>query len=180
MALRKAQKQLEIHGTAELQAQVEQLSLSAEQAKEALASATAASSSKAASISADDELKRLKIASSMARVALTKAQKQLDTHGTEELQAQVEQLRVSAEQAQQALEAATRAPDAAKKPAKPELSATEQAIKKAKIETAMKRAALRKAERAEADAETLSALQAELSQAEQELDTLNQTEKADV
>ncbi len=180
VALRKAQKQLEIHGTAELQAQVEQLSLSAEQAKEALASATAASSSKAASISADDELKRLKIASSMARVALTKAQKQLDTHGTEELQAQVEQLRVSAEQAQQALEAATRAPDAAKKPAKPELSAAEQAIKKAKIETAMKRAALRKAERAEADAETLSALQAELSQAEQELDTLNQTEKADV
>ena len=180
VALRKAQKQLEIHGTAELQAQVEQLSLSAEQAKEALASATAASSSKAASISADDELKRLKIASSMARVALTKAQKQLDTHGTEELQAQVEQLRVSAEQAQQALEAATCAPDAAKKPAKPELSATEQAIKKAKIETAMKRAALRKAERAEADAETLSALQAELSQAEQELDTLNQTEKADV
>ena len=182
VALRKAQKQLDAHGTEELQTQVEQLSVSAEQAKKALADATAAPQ-KVASSSAEDELKRLKIASSMARVALTKAQKQLETHDTEELQAQVEQLRVSAEHAKQALDAATAAastPDVVEKPAKPEPSAAEQALKQAKIEAAMKRAALRKAERNEADAETLTALQAELTQAEQDLDKLNQTEEVGV
>lgn len=183
VALRKAQKQLDTHGTEELQAQVKQLGVSAEQAKQALAAATA-TPAKAASTPADDELKRLKIASSMARVALSKAQKQLDTHATEELQAQVEQLRASAEQAKHALDAATAAttsaPAVAKKPAKAEPSAAEQALKKAKIDVAMKRAALRKAERAEADAETLTALQAELSHAEQALDTLTQTEEVGV
>ncbi len=40
VALRKAQKQLDIHDTAELQAQVTQLRVSAEQAKLALEAAT--------------------------------------------------------------------------------------------------------------------------------------------
>lgn len=128
---------------------------------------------------AEDEVKRLKIAASMAQVALRKAEKQLELHNTEELQTQVEQLRISAEQAKQALAAATPAPvitdtAASTEPAqKPELSAAEQALKKAKIEVAMKRAALRKAERNEAEAATLAALQAELAQAEQSLAELN-------
>ena len=179
VALRKAQKQLDVHGTDELKAQVEQLTVGAAQAKQALAAATAAAP--APSKPADDDIKRLKIAASMAQVALRKAQKQLDTHGTDELKAQVEQLTVSAEQAKQALAAATAAapttdaPATTEKPAKPELSAAEQALKKAKIEMAMKRAALRKAERNEADADTLAALQAELTQAEHNLAELNQS-----
>ena len=179
VALRKAQKQLDVHGTDELKAQVEQLTVGAAQAKQALAAATAAAP--APSKPADDDIKRLKIAASMAQVALRKAQKQLDTHGTDELKTQVEQLTLSAEQAKQALAAATAAapttdaPATTEKPAKPELSAAEQALKKAKIEMAMKRAALRKAERNEADADTLAALQAELTQAEHNLAELNQS-----
>lgn len=179
VALRKAQKQLDVHGTDELKAQVEQLTVGAAQAKQALAAATAAAP--APSKPADDDIKRLKIAASMAQVALRKAQKQLDTHGTDELKTQVEQLTLSAEQAKQALAAATAAapttdaPATTEKPAKPELSAAEQALKKAKIEMAMKRAALRKAERNEADTDTLAALQAELTQAEHNLAELNQS-----
>ena len=172
VALRKAQKQLDVHDTDELKAQVKQLTVAAAQAKQALAAATAAP---APSKSTDDNLKRLKITASMAQVALRKAEKQLDTHGTDELKAQVEQLKESAAQAKQALAAATPAVETptTEKPAKPELSAAEQALKKAKIEVAMKRAALRKAERSEADADTLAALQAQLTQAEQGLAELN-------
>ena len=177
VALRKAQKQFEIHNTEELQSQIEQLHVAAEQAKQALEAATAVAA--VASPSADDEIKRLKIAASMAQVALRKAQKQLDTHNTPELQTQVEQLHIAAEHAKQALDnasaavATTDALAGAEKPVKPELSAAEQALKKAKIEVAMKRAALRKAERNEADADTLAALQTELTTAEQALAELN-------
>ncbi|NLD00929.1 MAG: electron transport complex subunit RsxC, partial [Gammaproteobacteria bacterium] len=67
---------------AERQARAERLAKSkAEQAKKA---AQAEASGDQASV-ADDELKRLKIAASMASVALRKAQKQFDTHGTDEL-----------------------------------------------------------------------------------------------
>ena len=186
VALRKAEKQLQSQNTEELQTQVSQLRKSAEQAKKALetAMATPPASSKAA----EDDLKRLKIAASMAQVTLRKAEKQLEIHGTEELQKQVDQLRIAADQAKQALAVATPSAPANKKTvssptekaAKPELSAAEQALKKAKIEFAMKRAALRKAERNEADADTLAALKAELTQAEQDLAKLNQSEKVGV
>lgn len=184
VTLRKAEKQLEVHNTEELQAQVEQLRKAAEQAKQALDKATA-KVAPAASKANEDTLKRLKIADSMARVTLRKAEKQLEIHGTDELKQQVAQLSTAAKQAKQALAAATAtaAPAVQPKPsktAKPEPSATEQALKKAKIDVAMKRAALRKAERSEADSETLTALQAELSQAEQGLAKLNQSEPADV
>lgn len=132
----------------------------------------------------EDEVKRLRIASSMANVALRKAQKQLEAHGTDELKAQVEQLKANAEKAQQALAAVMPAkkPAAAdaKKPAKPEPSATEQALNRAKITAAMKRAELRKAQRAEADADTLATLQGELAAAEKHLAQLNQTEDVGV
>lgn len=184
VALRKAEKQLETHNTEELQTQVEQLRKAAEQAKQALDKATA-KATPSADKAAEDTLKRLKIAASMAQVTLRKAEKQLEIHGTDELKQQVAQLSKAAEQAKQALAeaTATAAPAAQPKPsktAKPEPSAAEQALKKAKIAVAMKRAALRKAERSEADADTLSTLQAELSQAEQDLTKLNQSEPADV
>lgn len=183
VALRKAEKQLETHNTEELKIQIEQLRITAEQAKQALAAINAATPTPAPSKPADDDLKRLKIAASMAQVTLRKAEKQLATHHTEELQTQVEQLRVSAEQAKHALHAATAAAPVTaetsapvEKAAKPELSAAEHALKKAKIAVAMKRAALRKAERAEAAVEILAALQTELTQAEQSLAELNQSE----
>ncbi len=177
VALRKAQKQFDTHGTDELKAQIDQLSVAAAQAKAALDKASAATP--AAKPVTDDEIKRLKIAASMASVALRKAQKQLDEHGTDELKAQVEQLTANAAEAKQALDGAmtaapkTAAPATADTPTKPEPSPAELALKKAKIDVAMKRAALRKAERSEADAETLTALQAELTQAEQGLAKLN-------
>ncbi|MDY7220164.1 electron transport complex subunit RsxC [Denitrificimonas sp. JX-1] len=184
VALTKAQKQLEAHGTDELKAQVEQLSKAADEAKQALDKANEKATVSAPQQSSANEVKRLKIAASMARVALTKAQKQLEAHGTDELKAQVEQLSKAADEAKQALTAATARqaadPKPTEKPAKPEPSAAEQALKKAKIEAAMKRAALRKAERAQADASSITALQAELAEAEQHLAKLNQSETADV
>ena len=165
---------------AERQARAERLAKSkAEQAKKA---AQAAPTVEASQAQAEDELKRLKIAASMAQVALRKAEKQLDIHNTDELRAQVEQLREASAQAKQALDAASAASSTARAPvpteateatAKAEASPAEQALKKAKIEVAMKRAALRKAERNEADEATLTILQAELTQAEHNLAALN-------
>ncbi|MBM7060485.1 electron transport complex subunit RsxC [Pseudomonas sp. UL073] len=174
-----------------------------------------------------DEQKRLKIAASMAQVALSKAEKQFAVHATPVLQAQVEQLREAASAAQQALDAiqpaaaaippATGNDEAARKQAKirgamlrvqlkklesaagatpsaeqqaqleelrSELSALEaaavvaptlspaadhSALKRAKIELALKRAELKKAEQANAPAEELEPLRAALSAAEQAL-----------
>ncbi len=67
--------------------------------------------------STEDEIKRLKIAASMAQVALRKAEKQLQSQNTEELQTQVSQLRKSAEQAKKALETAMATPPASSKAA---------------------------------------------------------------
>lgn len=177
VALRKAEKQLDIHNTEELQSQVEQLRMAVEQAKQNLDAAKPAKTVNDGPT--DDDIKRLKIAASMAQVALRKAEKQFETHDTDELKVQVEQLREASAQAKQALDSATAesstvsAPATTEKAAKAEFSPAEQAQKKAKIEVAMKRAALRKAERNEADAATLTTLQAELTQAEQDLAALN-------
>jgi electron transport complex protein RnfC len=105
-----------------------------------------------------DELKKLKIAASMAQVALKKAEKQLASHDTAELQAQVTDLRSAAETAQQALDAALATNSvAAPAPTKP---ADDGALKKAKIDAAMLRAQLRKLEKLEApDAAQQSELQ---------------------
>ncbi len=89
-----------------------------------------------------DEQKRLKIEASLAQVALKKAEKQLAAHATEELQAQVAELRQAAEAAQRALAAAV--PPAAPQPA------GDEALKKAKIEAAMLRAQIRKLEKTDA------------------------------
>lgn len=105
-----------------------------------------------------DEQKRLKIEASLAQVALKKAEKQLATHTTAELQAQVAELRQAAEAAQRALAAAV--PPAAPQPA------GDEALKKAKIEAAMLRAQIRKLEKIEAPDDDQ---QAELARLRQQL-----------
>ncbi len=120
-----------------------------------------------------DQLKKLRIEASMARVALTKAEKQLAQHDTPELHAQVAQLKAAAEAAQKALAAAeSSAPasaPAAAKPAKPGKPVLSEEAKKAKIELAMARAALKKAERAEAPDDELAPLREAMTKAEQAL-----------
>jgi electron transport complex protein RnfC len=82
----------------------------------------------------------------MAQVALKKAEKQLATHATPELQSQVDALRSAAVAAQQALDSAMAA-----NPATPMLPvADDGALKKAKIDAAMLRAQVRKLEKLEA------------------------------
>ena len=158
--LRRAEEQKE----AERQARAAK----AAQAKAAQAQAapTAASSDTAAAkpASLSDEQKKLKIEASMAQVALKKAEKQLATHASPELQAQVDELRSAAASAQQALDSAMAAnpPAPAAAPA-----ADDGAVKKAKIDAAMLRAQVRKLEKLEApSAEQQSELQQLRSQLE--------------
>ncbi|MDH2243461.1 electron transport complex subunit RsxC [Pseudomonas sp. GD03909] len=114
--------------------------------------------------------KKLKIEASMAQVALKKAEKQLATHATAELEAQVADLRAAAEAAQRALDSAIQAdaiaPDVASAP-------DDEALKKAKIEAAMLKAQIRKLEKLEAPDDgqqtELARLRQQLSEAEQAL-----------
>jgi electron transport complex protein RnfB len=107
---------------------------------------------------ANDRQKRLKIEASMARVALSKAEKQLAARGTPELQAQVAELRSAAEAARAALLAAE---------APPAIGA-EQALRQAKIAYRSARDALREAENAAGD-DLRQRLQASLGAAERAL-----------
>ncbi|GGJ79872.1 RnfABCDGE type electron transport complex subunit B [Pseudomonas matsuisoli] len=123
----------------------------------------------AAEASADPaDLKRLKIEAAMARMALTKAEKQLAQHGTAALATQVESLRLASLAAQNALERASKAPT----------PADEVAIKKAKITAAMSRAQVSKAEKAFGEAPSpeqaaqLDALRQAAVAAQQTLDQL--------
>ena len=117
-----------------------------------------------------EEQKKLKIEASMAQVALKKAEKQLATHASPELEAQVAELRIAASAAQQALDAANAAAPAVEAASAP---SNDDALKKAKIEAAMLRAQLRKLEKREAPDDEqqaeLTRLQAQLAQAEQTL-----------
>ncbi len=154
---------------AERQARAERLARTKAAQEQAAAEQPAASSDGVAA----DELKKLKIAASMAKVALTKAEKQLAQHDTPELHAQVAQLKAAAEAARQALaEAESKAVPAAasaEKPAKADKPAVSESVKKAKIELAMAKAALKKAERAEAPDDELAPLRDALAGAEQAL-----------
>ncbi|WP_372239458.1 electron transport complex subunit RsxB [Pseudomonas sp. 2FE] len=115
---------------------------------------------KAAAGTLTDQQKRLKIEAAMAQVALSKAEKQLATHGTPALEAQVAELRAAAVAAQAALQAAS--------PAAP-ASADEAALKKAKIALAVRRTELKSAERNGVEETELMRLRAALSDAEQAL-----------
>ncbi len=115
---------------------------------------------KAAAGTLTDQQKRLKIEAAMAQVALSKAEKQLASHGTPALKAQVAELRTAAIKAQAALQAAnTAAP----------LHADGAALKKAKITLAVRRTELKSAERNGAEDAELARLRAALSDAEHRL-----------
>ena len=125
----------------------------AAKAKAAQAEAAASAPANPVADAAADVLKRLKIESSMAQVAVRKAEKQLASHDTAELQAQVAELKVAAAKALQTLEAAQASAPPTPPPApKPAVAAapTVDPLKKAKIEAAMLKAQLRKLEKVEA------------------------------
>ena len=168
--LRRAEEQKE----AERQARAAK----AAQAKAAQAQATpaAASSDVAAAkpTGLSDEQKKLKIEASMAQVALKKAEKQLVTHASPELQAQVDELRSAAAIAQQALDMAMAANPPAMAAATP--VADDGALKKAKIDAAMLRAQVRKLEKLESPSDEqqseLQQLRSQLEAAEKLLASL--------
>jgi electron transport complex protein RnfC len=166
--LRRAEEQKE----AERQARAER----AARAKAAQAEAPAASDASSAAPAAkpaglSDAQKKLKIEASMAQVALKKAEKQLASHATAEMQAQVDELRSAAAAAQQALDAATASAPAMNAPA-----VDDGALKKAKIDAAMLRAQVRKLEKLEAPTEEqhseLQQLRGQLEAAEKLLASL--------
>jgi electron transport complex protein RnfC len=120
-----------------------------------------------------DEQKKLKIEASMAQVALKKAEKQLATHASPELQTQVDALRSAAAIAQQALDSAM----ASNPPASAAAPAVDDgAVKKAKIDAAMLRAQVRKLEKLEAPSDEqqseLQQLRSQLEAAEKLLASL--------
>ncbi|MWV13441.1 electron transport complex subunit RsxC, partial [Pseudomonas sp. R-28-1W-6] len=151
--------------------EAERLARAERAAKAKAAQAAAASAAPvAAAPAADDRLKRLKIEASMAQVALKKAEKQLASHDTPELQAQVSSLRAAAEAAQKALEAVQ-----ASAPAATAAPPADEALKKAKIEAAMLKAQLRKLEKLESPT---TEQQAEQQQARQQLAAAEQALEA--
>ncbi len=114
---------------------------------------------------ADDEaLKKAKIEAAMLRAQLRKLEK-LESRD-EQQQAELTRLQAQLANAEQALASAQQSAPAA--PSKP---AGDEALKKAKIELAMKRAELKKAEKAGADEAELSKLRDGLASAEQALHT---------
>jgi electron transport complex protein RnfC len=134
----------------------------------AAATAGAEASTPAQKAGLSETQKKLKIEASMAQVALKKAEKQLATHATVELEAQVADLRSAAEAAQRALDAATQA-DAAPSSVAP--APDDAAAKKAKIEAAMLKAQIRKLEKIEAPDDDQ---QAELARLRQQLHVAEQ------
>ena len=168
--LRRAEEQKEAERQARA-AKAAQAKAAQAQAAPAAASSDAAAA-KPAGLS--DEQKKLKIEASMAQVALKKAEKQLATHASPELQAQVDELRSAAAIAQQALDMAMVANPPAMAAATP--VADDGAVKKAKIDAAMLRAQVRKLEKLETPSDEqqseLQQLRSQLEAAEKLLASL--------
>ena len=160
VALKKAEKQLAAHATPELEAQVAELRVAASDAQKALdkAMATAAPADATAQPVNDEAAKKAKIEAAMLRAQVRKLEK-LETRD-EAQQAELTRLQDQLAQAEQAL---------AEAPAKPAKPAGDEALKKAKIELAMKRAELKKAEKTGADEAELGKLRDGLASAEQAL-----------
>lgn len=152
VALKKAEKQLAAHATAELQAQVAELRQAAEAAQRALAAAVAPAAPQPAG---DEALKKAKIEAAMLRAQIRKLEK--TEAPDDDQQAELARLRQQLHAAETALTAAASAP------AKP---AGDEALKKAKIEAAMLRAQIRKLEKVEASDDDQ---QAELARLRQQL-----------
>ncbi|MGM3388850.1 electron transport complex subunit RsxC [Stutzerimonas stutzeri] len=161
VALKKAEKQLTAHATAELEQQVATLREVAAKAQAALEQATAAEIPPAPAQPGDEAQKKAKIEAAMLRAQVRKLEK-LDSRDASQ-DAELARL-----QAQLTAVEATLA-EAAPAAGKPAATPGTEALKKAKIELAMKRAELKKAEKAGGDEAQLADLRAALSAAEQAL-----------
>lgn len=141
MALKKAQKQVAANpDNEELKAQIPELEQAVEQAQRAYDAAMGEASVRTPpppASTGDDEAKRLKIEAAMARAALKKAEKAAGDTPTEEQEKELYTLREALAVAE------SRVPknEAPKKP-------VDENLKKAKVDAAMAKANLKKAERA--------------------------------
>ena len=169
VALKKAEKQLAIHASSELQTQVDELRSAAEAAQQALTAElgkAAAATPPASTPAADDSaLKKAKIDAAMLRAQLRKLEK-VEAPSSEQA-AERQQLATQLEAAEQLLASLqSQAPAAAEKPAE---SSELSPLKRAKIELAMRRAELKKAEKTLSDDSVLVALRNALVEAEHAL-----------
>ncbi len=131
-------------------------------AEQALTAAQSAAPAPAAKQADDETLKKAKIEAAMLKAQIRKLEK-VETPDDDQ-QAELARLRQQLHEAEQGLSAAQNsAPTPDAKPA------ADDALKKAKIELAMKRAELKKAEKAGAEEPELSRLRDALSAAEQAL-----------
>lgn len=167
VALKKAEKQLLAHASTELQGQVDQLRSAALIAQQALDTFIVAHPPAPADTPAADadELKKAKIDVAMLRAQVRKLEKLEAPSG--EQQEQLQQLRSQLDAAEKLL--ASMDTPASPAPTKIADTQTVDPLKKAKIELAMKRAELKKAEKAGTDEVALSPLREALAVAEQAL-----------
>ncbi|GGC90523.1 electron transport complex subunit RsxC [Halopseudomonas salina] len=173
MALKKARKQLASNPDSdELKAQIPELENACEQTQRAYDEALGETSVKTApppSSGADDEAKRLKIEAAMIRASLKKAERAAGESPTEEQQKEIHALR------EQVATAEARLPqvDTPKKP-------VDENIKKAKLDAAMAKAELKKAERSLAENPSDPSLQAGVEGARSKLnDALQKVEQSE-
>ncbi len=147
VALKKAEKQLAAHATAEMQAQVDELRSAAAAAQQTLDAAMASAPATNAPAVDDGALKKAKIDAAMLRAQVRKLEK-LEAP-TEEQHSELQQLRGQLEAAEKSLASLpVEAPVPSTKPV-----ADDAALKKAKIDAAMLRAQVRKLEKLEAPSE---------------------------
>ena len=176
VALKKAEKQLAIHATPELEAQVAELRTAATNAqKELEEAATAPDAASAPAPVSDEAAKKAKIEAAMLRAQIRKLEK-FETRDAEQ-EAELSRLKNQLTEAEKAL---TAVPDT--KPAPPANPHNDDAAKKAKIEAAMLRAQVRKLEKLETrDAEQeaeLSRLRSQQAEAETALEPLTENTPA--
>jgi len=158
--LRKLEK-LEIRDD-EQQAELTRLQTQLAGAEQALAEAQQNAPIAATKPADDEAVKKAKIEAAMLRAQLRKLEK-LESRD-EQQQAELTRLQTQLAQAEQTLAAAQQSA-----PVTPKKVASDDALKKAKIELAMKRAELKKAKKAGADEAELSKLRDGLASAEQAL-----------
>ncbi len=142
------------------QAELARLHQQLHEAEQALTVAQSAAPAPAAKPADDEALKKAKIEAAMLKAQIRKLEK-LEAPDDDQ-QAELARLRQQQHEAEQTLSAAQSAAPAAK-------PAADEALKKAKIELAMKRAELKKAEKAGSEEPELSRLRDALSTAEQAL-----------
>ncbi|MEH6564410.1 MAG: electron transport complex subunit RsxC [Halopseudomonas sp.] len=159
MALKKANKQLAANpDNTDLQAQIPELEQAAREAQEAFdkAQGEVATQPAAEPVAGADDAKKLKIEAAMLRANLKKAERAAGDNPSAEQQAELTKLREEAE----AAEARVPAAPVAKKP-------VDENLKKAKLDLAMARAAVKKTERELANNPDDESLKAQLTSQQQ-------------